>query len=113
VAWAGWVGLLVTALNLIPAGQLDGGHIFYALAGPRLARRITWAMVAVLLVLGFYWAGWFIWAILISLFGQYRAPLLNELTPLERRERWLAVLGLVVFALVFMPVPLSVITLGG
>jgi Zn-dependent protease len=113
VAWAGWVGLLVTALNLIPAGQLDGGHIFYALAGPRLARRITWAMVAVLIVLGFYWAGWFLWAILISLFGQYRAPLLNELTPLSPRERWLAVLGLVVFALVFMPVPLSVMTLGG
>jgi Zn-dependent protease len=113
VAWAGWVGLLVTALNLIPAGQLDGGHIFYALAGPRLARRITWAMVAVLLVLGFYWTGWFLWAILISLFGQYRAPLLNELTPLDTRERWLAVLGIVVFALVFMPVPLSFITLGG
>jgi membrane-associated protease RseP (regulator of RpoE activity) len=113
VAWAGWVGLLVTALNLIPAGQLDGGHIFYALAGPRLARRITWVMVAILIVLGFYWVGWFLWAVLISLFGQYRAPLLNELTPLDTRERWLAVLGLVVFVLVFMPVPLSFITFGG
>jgi hypothetical protein len=70
-------------------------------------------MVAILIVLGFYWVGWFLWAVLISLFGQYRAPLLNELTPLDTRERWLAVLGLVVFVLVFMPVPLSFITFGG
>jgi membrane-associated protease RseP (regulator of RpoE activity) len=113
VAWAGWVGLLVTALNLMPAGQLDGGHIYYALFGPRIARLTTWGVVVVLLVLGLLqWQGWLIWAVLIFLLGQYRAPLLNEITPLDTRHRLLAILGLVVFVLVFTPVPLRQVIIG-
>lgn len=113
VAWAGWVGLLVTGLNLIPAGQLDGGHIFYALFGARLARIVTWAMAALLLLLGFLWVGWFLWAALIIVFGQQRAPLRNELVPLDNRQRMLAMLGLVLFILVFTPAPLTIVPLGG
>ncbi len=109
VAWAGWVGLLVTALNLIPAGQLDGGHIFYALVGPRIARMTTAAIVVILAALGFLWVGWFLWAALIFFFGQYRAPLLNEITPLDSRNKALAVLGIIIFVLVFIPIPLQVI----
>jgi membrane-associated protease RseP (regulator of RpoE activity) len=109
VAWAGWVGLLVTALNLMPAGQLDGGHIYYALVGPRVARTTTQVVVVVLVVLGiFFWTGWLLWAVLISIFGQYRAPLLNELTPLDQRYRMLALLGVVVFFLVFIPAPIDI-----
>jgi Zn-dependent protease len=112
VAWAGWVGLLVTGLNLIPAGQLDGGHIFYALFGARVARIVTWAMAGLLLVLGFvYWPGWFLWATLIIIFGQQRAPLLNELVTLDTRQRVIAALGLVIFILVFTPTPLRVVPL--
>jgi membrane-associated protease RseP (regulator of RpoE activity) len=107
------VGLLVTALNLMPAGQLDGGHIYYALFGPRIARLTTWGVVVVLLVLGLLqWQGWLIWAVLIFLLGQYRAPLLNEITPLDTRHRLLAILGLVVFVLVFTPVPLRQVIIG-
>jgi membrane-associated protease RseP (regulator of RpoE activity) len=112
VAWAGWVGLLVTGLNLIPAGQLDGGHIFYALFGARVARIVTWAMAGLLLVLGFvYWPGWFLWATLIIIFGQQRAPLLNELVTLDTRQRVIAALGLVIFILVFTPAPITEIPL--
>lgn len=106
VALAGWAGLLVTGLNLLPAGQLDGGHILFALFGPQVARIVTWVIAAGLLAMGFLWPGWFIWAILITLLGQRRAPLLNEVTPLDRRMQLLAILGLIVFVLVFVPRPI-------
>lgn len=112
VAFAGWVGLLVTGLNLIPAGQLDGGHIFFALFGARAARMLTWGIAFVLVPLGFLWMGWFLWAALIVLFGQQRAPLLNELTPLDGRQRLVAALGLVLFIIVFTPSPINFVTLG-
>ncbi|NJK78382.1 MAG: site-2 protease family protein [Chloroflexaceae bacterium] len=111
VAFAGWVGLLVTGLNLIPAGQLDGGHIFYALFGRRLSRRFTWGLAALLFAMGFLWGGWFLWSFLIIVFGQRQAPLLNELTPMTRGQRILAIIGLVLFVLVFTPVPFQVIEL--
>lgn len=109
VAFAGWVGLLVTALNLIPAGQLDGGHILYGLVGPQTAHKVTWGIIALLLVLGFVWYGWFLWAALIFLFGRRRAPLLNELVPLDRGQQVVAVLLLIIFVLIFTPVPFTVV----
>lgn len=107
VALAGWAGLLVTGLNLLPAGQLDGGHIFYSLFGRRAANLMSMAVAAALVGLGFLWSGWFFWAILIALLGQQHSPLLNEITPLRGPWRALAILGLVVFALVFTPVPIA------
>lgn len=109
VAFAGWVGLLVTALNLIPAGQLDGGHILYALVGPQLAQKATWAITFLLLLMGvaFAWFGWFIWAALILLLGRFRIPLFNEVSPLTRKQQVLAILGLVIFVLVFTPTPFT------
>lgn len=111
VAWAGWVGLLVTALNLIPAGQLDGGHIFYALTNARIARITTWVVAAILLGLSFLWTGWVVWAILIVVLGQQRAPMLNELVRLKGWQRAVAIAGMVLFLLVFMPAPLSIVDL--
>ncbi len=108
VALAGWAGLLVTGLNLLPAGQLDGGHIFFALFGPRVAQAMSMVVAAALLGLGFLWNGWFLWAVLVAVLGQNRSPLLNEVTPLKGHWRTLALLGLVVFALVFTPVPITV-----
>lgn len=107
VAFAGWAGLLVTGLNLLPAGQLDGGHIFFALFGPKAAQIMSMLVAVVLLGLGFLWNGWFLWAVLIAVLGQNHSPLLNEITPLKGHWRTLAILGLIVFALVFTPVPLT------
>ncbi len=108
VAMAGWVGLLVTGLNLIPAGQLDGGHIFFALFGPRVAQIANMVIAVLLLAMGFLWSGWFVWAILVALLGRTRTPLRNEVSPLEGGWRMLAMFGLIVFVLVFIPVPITI-----
>lgn len=109
VALAGWAGLLVTGLNLMPAGQLDGGHVLYALFGRRASRYASMAVAGVLVALGFLWSGWWLWAVLVALFGQQPAPVLNEITPLDRRGRLLAALGIVAFVLVFTPAPLTIV----
>jgi len=106
VAWAGWAGLLVTALNLIPAGQLDGGHIVYALLGPRGARLVTWAVLAALVGLSFVWTGWVLWLALVFIFGRMQDMPLDEITELTASQQALAAVMVVVFVLVFVPVPL-------
>ncbi len=105
LAWAGWAGLLVTMLNLIPAGQLDGGHAIYVLLGKATARLWPF-IIGVLLLLGMVWPGWYIWAGLVFLMGRTYARPRDEITPLDPRRKWLAVFGLVLFVLVFIPVPL-------
>lgn len=105
IAWAGWIGLLVTSLNLIPAGQLDGGHILYVLLGKRASKLLPFILAA-LVLLGFVWNGWWLWAALIFFLGRYHAEPLDQITTLDPKRRMLAVLGVVVFVLVFMPVPL-------
>lgn len=105
IAWAGWAGLLVTALNLIPAGQLDGGHVLYVLVG-RLADWVRPLLILGLLALGTFWAGWWIWAFLLAFLGRGHARPLDEITPLNPRRRLAAMLALVVLLLLFMPVPL-------
>ena len=108
VAWAGWAGLLVTALNLIPAGQLDGGHMMYVLLGKR-AIRLWPFILGGLVLLGFVWSGWWLWAVLIFLLGRVYAEPLDQITRLDQRRKILAVLGILIFILVFTPVPLIVI----
>ncbi len=109
VAWAGWAGLLVTGLNLIPAGQLDGGHVFYVLFGKKWAQRVYPFILIGLVGLGFFWQGWWLWAFLLFLFGRVYAEPLDDITPLDTRRKVLAVLALVVFVLTFTPVPLMLI----
>jgi Zn-dependent protease len=111
VAWAGWAGLLVTALNLIPAGQLDGGHVIYVLLG-RSARYLLPFILVGLFLLGFVWYGWWIWAGLIFLLGRVYAEPLDQITELDPNRRRLAILGLVIFIFVFTPVPLVVSVAG-
>jgi membrane-associated protease RseP (regulator of RpoE activity) len=106
MAWAGWAGLLVTALNLIPAGQLDGGHILYVLAGKN-ARRILPFILVVLTLLGFAWPGWWLWVALVFFFGRYNAEPLDQITPLDSKRKTTAIFGLVLFILLFTPVPLQ------
>jgi membrane-associated protease RseP (regulator of RpoE activity) len=104
VAWAAWVGLLVTFLNLIPAGQLDGGHIIYAVFGKRVNRILPFILVATVL-LGFLWSGWWLWAVLIFLLGRSHAEPLDQITQLDPRRKALAVLMLVIFLVTLAPIP--------
>jgi len=105
VAWAGWAGLLVTSLNLVPAGQFDGGHLIYSLYGKRL-KWLRPLILAVLVVLGFLWFSWWIWAFFILIIGNRYAEPLDEITELNPTRKVLAWIGLVIFFLIFMPVPL-------
>ncbi|HEX2923210.1 MAG TPA: site-2 protease family protein [Chloroflexota bacterium] len=107
VALAGWAGLLVTGLNLIPAGQLDGGHVAYALLGRR-ARWLNWIVVGVMLALSPLWEGWLLWAGLVLLLGRVHSVPLDDITPLGTREKLLAFACLLLFVLVFIPVPLRI-----
>lgn len=109
VAWAGWVGLLVTSLNLIPAGQLDGGHIFHLLFGTKWSRRILPIILVVLIGLGFFWSGWWLWAGLVFFFGRNYAEPLDQITPLDTKRKALGVIALIIFIITFIPVPLSII----
>jgi len=108
VAWAGWAGLLVTGLNLIPAGQLDGGHALYVLIGSR-ARRLVPFILVTLVALGFFWQGWFLWAALIYFLGRTHAEPLDQITDLDPRRKALAILALILFVLVITPIPLRLI----
>jgi membrane-associated protease RseP (regulator of RpoE activity) len=108
LAFASWAGLLVTAFNLIPAGQLDGGHIAYAWLGPK-ARYLTWGVLAILLGLGFVWPGWFLWAALIFALARNHQEPLDSITPLRRREIAIAVGLFIVLVLTFTPLPLRFI----
>ncbi len=105
VAWAGWAGLLVTGLNLIPAGQLDGGHTLFVLVGRRM-KQLAPIILVVLVGLGFFWPGWWLWAGLIYFLNRRPAELLDEITPLDGRRRILAIFTLVLFFIVFTPVPI-------
>jgi membrane-associated protease RseP (regulator of RpoE activity) len=106
VAFAGWAGLLVTALNLIPAGQLDGGHIMYALLGRKGARVVTWIVIAALAGLSFKWTGWLLWLALVLVFGRQQDMPLDDLTELTVGQRVFAAAMFLVFVLVFVPVPM-------
>ena len=106
LAWAGWTGLLVSALNLIPIGQLDGGHILYSLLGER-ARILYYPLIAVMVGLVFVTNVWMLWVILLLIFGRVYATPLDMITPLDNRRRGIGVLALVIFLLIFVPAPLT------
>lgn len=109
VALAGWAGLLVTALNLIPVGTLDGGHLVYSLFGDRASRAYPFILL-VLFGLGIFWNGWWIWALLLLWLGRVHAEPLDQITPLDPPRLAVAALTIVIFILTFTPVPFSVLT---
>jgi hypothetical protein len=111
IVWAGWVGLLMTALNLLPIGQLDGGHIAYALLGRR-ARPLSVLMVGLLVVMGvFFHMTWLFLAVLIlvlefrSKTGLRHPPVLDEDAPLGRKRAILSAVVIAIFILSFVPDP--------
>ena len=105
-AFAGWAGLLVTALNLIPAGTLDGGHVIHSLLGDK-ARKAFPFIVGLLIVLGFYWSGWWLWAFMLFWLGRVNAQTLDQITPLDSSRKLVAAVVIILFVLVFTPVPFS------
>ena len=110
MAFAAWFGLLATALNLFPAGQLDGGHISYAVLGRR-STYLTLVMVACSVGLSFFSTSWIVWTVLmvgmLATFGPKHPPTIDEHVPLDRTRMWLALFALVMFALCFTPAPIS------
>ena len=104
-AYGAWLGLLATAINLLPLGQLDGGHILYATTG-RLQRRLALPLWILLGFMGYYWPGWLLWCLIILLIGLYHPPVYDESEPLDTKRRVLAWFALAMFVLSFMPVPI-------
>jgi membrane-associated protease RseP (regulator of RpoE activity) len=109
VAFAGWVGLLVTMLNLMPISQFDGGHILYALFG-KLQHKLAYVFMAILVVLSFYWIGWLIWIGFGLLLRPNHPPTVLDDIPLERKHKIIGYVCILIFILCFMPVPLSIIS---
>jgi membrane-associated protease RseP (regulator of RpoE activity) len=105
VAWAAWAGLFATALNLIPIGQLDGGHILYSLVGKRQA-LISRLFAIALFPCGFLWWPWFVWSLVLLRFARH--PYIHDDEPLGAPRHWLAALALVIFLLSFMLSPTSI-----
>lgn len=109
IAFAGWIGFFVTALNLIPIGQLDGGHIAYAVMGEKHI-HISKVLVPVLIVLGFFlWEGWIIWGVLLLILGLRHPPVLYWETPLDKNRRAIGWITAIIFIITFIPMPFKVI----
>ena len=132
IAFAGWIGLFVTSINLMPVGQLDGGHITYALGGEKLHRKTSMAVFIILLSLGltklfiyadfmpvsidlydyadkYLWEWWAMWAVILSFFGLRHPPVLHWETRLDSRRRFVGWLTFFIFIITFIPVPIRVL----
>ncbi len=107
VAFAGWIGLLVTSLNLLPIGQLDGGHITYALFGEK-HEMISKIMLPVLVFLGIiFWPGWILWAVIMIFLGYKHPPVVYPWIELDRKRKVIGWITLVIFILTFTPTPVK------
>lgn len=108
VAFAGWIGLFVTSLNLLPIGQLDGGHVVYAFLGKR-QKAISIGVIGLLVILGLFgWPGWYVWAFLTAILGVRHPPVIDSDLSLSKRDKILGWATLAVFILCFMPVPFHI-----
>jgi membrane-associated protease RseP (regulator of RpoE activity) len=101
------VGILVTAFNLFPLGQLDGGHIIYALFGPR-SQSLSRYVLGLFLIMGiFFWLGWLVWALLILILGLKHPRISDEDVPLSTSRRIVGFIVIIVFILSFIPDPIK------
>ena len=112
VGIAAWVGMFATALNLLPGGQLDGGHIVFSL-WPRAHRWVSRLSLLALVPMGiFLWAGWLVWAVLLFLSG-LRHPRVSPWPGLDGKRKWLALFALAMLVLTIVPAPFSGAALSG
>jgi membrane-associated protease RseP (regulator of RpoE activity) len=110
MAFAGWAGLFVTALNLLPIGQLDGGHILYSIFGYRSEPIYKFAMAAFIIVCAIWYPGWMLLIILLLWVG-YRHPAPeNDFIPLDRKRKALGYVTFVIFLISFIPIPFHILT---
>lgn len=106
IAIAAWVGMLATSLNLLPGGQLDGGHIVFAVA-PRAHKHVSRLTIAALIPLGIvFWTGWLIWAVMLRLVAM-RHPPVPEWPDISTGRRILAIFALIMLVLTIMPMPIA------
>jgi membrane-associated protease RseP (regulator of RpoE activity) len=106
IAIAAWIGMFATALNLLPGGQLDGGHIVFSLA-PRAHRKISWLTILVLVPMAIYFCYiWLVWAIVLRVTSM-RHPMVAEWPGVTGIRRWIAGFGLVMLILTFWPAPFA------
>jgi len=97
--------MFATALNLLPGGQLDGGHIVFSVA-PRWHQTISTVTILILIPLSLYrWLGWLLWAVVLRITGM-RHPIVPEYPEITRGRRWMAVLALIMLLLTFTPTPI-------
>jgi membrane-associated protease RseP (regulator of RpoE activity) len=108
IAFAGWLGILVTSLNLLPLGQLDGGHIFYGWLGEKV-KYLRIGVLLVLAVLGIFWPGWYFWILLNILLGLKHPSPQKPGEGLTRKEKLLGSLTIIILILTFIPVPIRII----
>jgi membrane-associated protease RseP (regulator of RpoE activity) len=105
-AIAAWVGMLATSLNLLPGGQLDGGHIIFAIA-PGAHKTVSRLTILALLTMSYYlWVGWLVWAILLQV-SSLRHPQVAEWPRVSGARAWLAVFAMAMLAVTFMPAPMG------
>jgi membrane-associated protease RseP (regulator of RpoE activity) len=104
IAFAGWIGYFITALNLLPVGQLDGGHILYALIGEK-NRIIGYVVFGIAVLLSFLWIGWIVWSAIFWVIGFKHPPTLDSISPLSGKHKIIGIIALVIFILTFVPAP--------
>ncbi len=109
IAFAGWVGFLVTSLNLLPIGQLDGGHIAYAVLGQRHDIVSKFLILSLIFLGMFYWIGWLVWAVLMVVLGTHHPPVLYWQVPLLRSRKMIGYISLIIFIMTFIPTPFRVL----
>jgi membrane-associated protease RseP (regulator of RpoE activity) len=105
MAYAAWVGLFITGLNLIPVGQFDGGHVAYTLFGKK-APMLRYLVLAMFLLLSYWYRGWLLWLAMIFFLGRGFAVPRDDLTPLPSRYRTLGFVMLALFVILFVPLPI-------
>ena len=111
VAFAGWVGALLTAVNMIPVGQLDGGHILNALR-PQNALKWSKFILGCLVVMGIiFWPGWAMWALLITVMGAYKPIFIERIDSISLRALVVAGIAYVAFGLCFMFRPIGLVAI--
>ncbi len=108
LAWAGWIGFLVTSLNLMPIGQLDGSHVLYALFGEK-QRYAGWLFFGIICILTFLWVGWVVWIILTISLLMIGHPYIPDGQPLTKAERMMGYLCIIIFIFTFIPIPVIVL----
>jgi membrane-associated protease RseP (regulator of RpoE activity) len=113
LAFAGWLGLLVTALNLMPIGQLDGGHIARAMFGNNIGGKISKVATGTLLALAlFVWPGLLMWALLVYFLARPTVPPLHDLTPINAGRQLLGVIAFLILLAILTPMPKAFLAAG-